>query len=262
MSAETASVERRLPRKLRVVVVGVVSARGVRGFGQDGNAQLQVALQLPTVTMAELLQRPRGAVWMELQIAPMVVLQRAEMHLLQEVVLRWAEMQFLLRRRLRRAELLLLEVVVSVLHQVAIQLIFHASASPEATGGWEVFEVAGSWVKYNQELAKLDAHCSVHRLCKMDRVLSRRVLGLHMAWLQAADTGITRERHQELKWEFSQEAEYGRRVVGREEWRDLCVLRLPEHPMVRAMQQEEEITGTADEPVCIPCILPPQWRGA
>ena len=78
---------------------------------------------------------------------------------------------------------------------------------PEASGSWEVFDVVGGWIRYNpQNPPQIDAHCSVHKSCKMDRRLARRVLGLHLAWLHAAEStpSMSKERHQELKWELSQ----------------------------------------------------------
>ena len=95
----------------------------------------------------------------------------------------------------------------------------------------------------------------------MDRRITRKVLGLHMAWLQAGETTqMTRERHKEMQWEFSQEAEYERRLAGREEWNDRCVLLSSDHPMVRAQQQELELAGSPDEPLCIPCPVPAAFR--
>ena len=73
---------------------------------------------------------------------------------------------------------------------ISAALPSHVSAveAPASIGDWVVLAVDGGWLRFNPVLKRLDAHCAdpIHNFdgkCKMDRVLSKGVIGLVMAWL-------------------------------------------------------------------------------
>ena len=126
--------------------------------------------------------------------------------------------------------------------------------------------MTGGWCRFNPVSdacpGQLDAHCAIHKNCKSDRRLARQPFGLHLAWLAVAEArpGMTKEEHQDMKWELSQESKYERRLAAREEGSDAAVLLDDSHPMKRALRQEAEVSGSQDEPLCIPCAAPKSFR--
>ena len=136
---------------------------------------------------------------------------------------------------------------------------------PEATGTWEVFEVTGGWCRFNPVAegrpGQLDAHCAFHNNCKSDRRLARQPFGLHLAWLAAAEAKVmSKDEHQDMKWELSQEAHYPRRLAAREDATDRAVLLDDLHPMKTALRQEAEVSGSQDEPLTVPCAVPKKFQ--
>ena len=75
--------------------------------------------------------------------------------------------------------------------------------APRAVGGWEVCEVPGGWLRFNEQLGRLDAHCSCHgsSKCKMDRSLAKAPVALLVSWLKAPSKH--RKHHQNLKFVLS-----------------------------------------------------------
>ena len=163
---------------------------------------------------------------------------------------------------------------------------------PSVSGGWELIDLPGGWVKFNAllEAPRFDAHCCWHDRCKMDRVVSRqdcthkhahappphthththahthtrrRVIGLAAAWLEAAnDKEMSREEHKDMQWLLSQENEIPRREAARKEFMDAAALQLDDHPMPRALALEHVLAGDHGnaEPRCIPCKMPESFR--
>lgn len=69
---------------------------------------------------------------------------------------------------------------------------------PRSTTAWKVVQVPGGWLRFNKSQGRLDAHCERHGLnCKMDRVLHKGPIGLHMAWL--ADPAANKTDHDQAK---------------------------------------------------------------
>ena len=60
-----------------------------------------------------------------------------------------------------------------------------AVRAPHCGGNWKMVEIPGcGWLKFNEALQRLDAHCGRHEgRCKMDRSLKKAPISLHMAWL-------------------------------------------------------------------------------
>ena len=104
-----------------------------------------------------------------------------------------------------------------------------AIRAPQAGKGWEVVQVQGGWLRFNEEKQCCDAHCSAHAGCKMDRRLrpmkprggQGRVVATELLWLSKAcadkaehdeyklTAGLpdSRERRKELRAMFAQRAE-------------------------------------------------------
>ena len=101
--------------------------------------------------------------------------------------------------------------------------------APHAVNGWEVVQVQGGWLRFNEEKKCCDAHCSAHAGCKMDRRLrpmkprggQGRVVATELLWLSKAcadkaehhEYKVTAgepdswERRKELRAMFAQRAE-------------------------------------------------------
>ena len=44
--------------------------------------------------------------------------------------------------------------------------------------------VNGGWIRWSTRLQRADAHCGMHKKCKVDRTVKQGSLGLSLAWLK------------------------------------------------------------------------------
>ena len=122
-------------------------------------------------------------------------------------------------------------------------------AAPPEKGGWVNVRVPRGTLRFNDSQGRLDAHCSYHKDCKCDRVISRGPLGLHIHWLSLACE--TKEEHYHMKEVVSSAASFVGRQNGRKAFNTLAETNGGKWELVR--NAEAKIRGTADEPASLPC---------
>ena len=93
--------------------------------------------------------------------------------------------------------------------------------APHCTRGWKMVEIPGcGWLKFNEALQKLDAHCAHHAgRCKMDRSLKKAPISLHMAWL--AHRCHSKTEHDDAKVTLNSDTHARERSDGMERFMEL-----------------------------------------
>ena len=126
-----------------------------------------------------------------------------------------------------------------------------AGPPPKETGGWQVVEVPGGWLRFNAREQKLNAHCRQHgaNVCKMDRGLQKQPIGLHMAWLacRCEFPGAHQTKKQEISGPAGSEA----RSAGRGVFERLAAEKKGVYQEI--IRMEAEVCGRSGEPDAINC---------
>ena len=103
---------------------------------------------------------------------------------------------------------------------------------------------------YNPVLRRLDAHCTRHASCKMDRVVGKGVIGLSTEWLLQADNG-GKDDHEACKATLSALGGIEDRRHGRATFVEYASAQAGVWDDVLA--KELELRGNNDEPAFIVC---------
>ena len=120
--------------------------------------------------------------------------------------------------------------------------------APKSGGGWTVLTVPGGWLRFNDTMHKLDAHCNRHGpKCKMDGSLAKGNIGHCLAWLTAP--GTSKELHDKQKFPLSEASALETRRDARNIFMHLAALQGGLYQEV--LDAEHKLRMSNDEPVSV-----------
>ena len=132
------------------------------------------------------------------------------------------------------------------------------SLRPKESSDWQVVEVPGGvgWLRFNKKQKRLDAHCGQEhchgKKCKVDRKISRGVLGFHWAWLNSV--AETTDVHSADKPIVSHCISHELRKTSREAF--IAHAGREGGVWQEIVDCEMQVRGTLEDSESIPCAMP------
>ena len=127
---------------------------------------------------------------------------------------------------------------------------------PAAATGWAIVECEGGWLKFNPDAGnggRLDGHCGQHNDCSCNRVMSKGVIGLQLAWLSYKCD--CKEQHEFMKCVLSASDMAQERAEKRAQFLAVAA-ESPDGVHAQIAKHELRLRGSNDEPSWIACPPP------